>query len=296
MSVFDAWSEFITNILTSESDLASCIVQHYGELGDAREALIQGVLQRILPSIYEIGRGEIVDHLGKHSKQIDIVIARRDFPALVLPSGSKVYLIESVLATVEVKSELNSHTLSEALENCASVSDLSPNVVEGALQKLAHERGLIEIAPGTYTHDNPLETARFDLLARPPGYTFSFSGYKVSAKEMCATISHWAEQRNKQGDLAMRHFPAVIAAEGCVAWRNDVPYSTASNLICLVGKEKTPLRLLILHLLYTLSRKIPTVPDIHGIRPNLDVYLEQMRPPPPFECTVGSTTNREITG
>ena len=161
---------------------------------------------------------------------------------------------------------------------------------------MADERGLKRIAPGSYTHDNPLETARFDLLARPPGYIFGFSGYKVSAQDMGATISNWAEERDKQGDLAMRHYPAVIAAEGCVAWRNDVPYSTADNVVCFVGKEETPLRLLILHLLYTLSRKIPSVPDVHGIKPNLDVYLWQMKPPPPFEFAIGNTFNKEILG
>jgi len=104
-------------------------VQHGGELGDARESFIQGVLQQILPSTHEIRRGEIVDNLGKHSRQTDIAIAARDFPALALPSGSKIYLIEAVHATVEVKSELDGYTLSEALENCASVGDLSTNFV-----------------------------------------------------------------------------------------------------------------------------------------------------------------------
>ena len=223
-----------------------------------------------------------------------IVIARRDFPTLALPSGSRVYLVESVLATIEVKSELTSQTLYEALENCASVADLLPNVVAGVLDKLAKERGLKRVGPGSYTHDNPLETARFDLLCRPPGYIFGFTGYKESTKDMTNSIGQWANRRGKQNNIAMRYYPAVIAAEGCVSWRNDIPYSTTSNVICLVSTEKTPLRLLILHLLYALSRKIPTIPDINGVAPNLDVYLQQMKPPPPFEFTVGSTFNKPL--
>ncbi len=296
MSVFDSWSEYITSILSSESKLVSSIVQHYGEIGSAREALIKGVLFRILPSIYEIGTGEIVDHKGKHSRQIDIIIARRDFPTLALPSGSKVYLIESVLATIEVKSSLKKQTLIEALENCASVADLSPNVKFGAMELQAGIRGLKKEAPGIYTHENPLLTARFELFGRPISYIFGFSGYKNSAKDMAKCIEKWAERRVKENNIAMRHYPAVIAAEGIVSWRNDDPFSTTENVICLIGKEKTPLRLMVLHLLYTLHRKIPCIPDVFGIVPNLDVYLKQMRPPPQPQFKVGKTLNKEFEG
>lgn len=290
-SVFDTWSDYIANILNSESDLAASLVEHGGELGNAREALINGVLSRILPSIYEVGTGEIIDHLGKHSRQIDIVIARRDFPSLTLPSGSKVYPIESVLATIEVKSELDSQTLNQALENYASVSDLSPNVKTGALDKLAKERGLKKISPGNYRHDNPLETARFDLLARPAGYIFGFRGYKTSIKDLAYAIQDWTKPGVAKRNLAMRHYPAVIATEGCFTWRNAPPYIVHDNIICRVGRDKTPLRILVLHLLFTLSSKILTLPDIYGIMPNLDVYLQQTKP---FttEMAVGKTFNK----
>lgn len=290
-SVFDTWSDYIANILNSESDLAASLVEHGGELGNAREALINGVLSRILPSIYEVGTGEIINHLGKHSRQIDLVIARRDFPSLTLPSGSKVYPIESVLATIEVKSELDSQTLNQALENYASVSDLSPNVKTGALDRLAKERGLKKISPGNYRHDNPLETARFDLLARPAGYIYGFRGYKTSIKDLAHAIQDWTKPRVAKGNLAMRHYPAVIATEGCFTWRNAPPYIVPDNIICRVGRDKTPLRILVLHLLFTLSSKILTLPDIYGIMPNLNVYLKQTKP---FttEMAVGKTFNK----
>jgi hypothetical protein len=114
-AIFDSWAKYITDILNQESELAGSILKHGGELGDARESLISGVLQRIIPGIYEIGTGEIVDYQNNHSKQIDIIIARKDFPSLLLPSGSKVYLVESVLATIEVKNRLNSETLPQAI-------------------------------------------------------------------------------------------------------------------------------------------------------------------------------------
>ena len=53
MSVFDTWAAYVSEVLQSESQLAASLVRHGGEIGDAREALIKGVLERILPNVYE---------------------------------------------------------------------------------------------------------------------------------------------------------------------------------------------------------------------------------------------------
>jgi hypothetical protein len=111
MSVFDDWAEYVVDILQAESKHAGSLVQHAVLLGNAREALIQGVLARIVPNAYEIGSGVLTDSYDKRSKQIDVVIARRDSPALTLAGGAKVFLIESVIATIEVKGHLSPKTL-----------------------------------------------------------------------------------------------------------------------------------------------------------------------------------------
>jgi hypothetical protein len=250
MSVFDSWTQYIAEILHKESQLSASMVKHGGELGGAREALIKGVLNRIIPKTYEIGSGEIIDHLGNHSKQIDIIIARSDFPALSLPSGSKVYLVEAVLATIEVKSRVDKTNILYALENCASISDLFPNVVKGRLAELAKQKDLVKVVSGSYRHENPLETARFDLLGRPVSYIFGFKGYKSNPKELANAISKWTNYRKANNKkIAMRHYPAVIATEGCFSWRNAPPYIIDKNVISRVGTDKNPIRLLILHLL-----------------------------------------------
>lgn len=291
MSILDSWADFVARVLKSESELAAAMIGHAGELGSARESLVSGVLSRLLPDIYDVGSGEVVDHLGNRSKQIDIVIARRDFPSLHLPSGTRVYLIESVLATIEVKSTLTSETLRQALDNVASVGRLSPNIVAGTLNKIAAAQGLKKTSDG-YVHTNPLETGRFDLNGRPPGYIFGFAGYSSSTKDIAAAISSWATEFGTRERLAMRHYPALIATAGCIAWRNAPPYTVSNNAISLIGRDENPLRLLVLHLLYTLVRKIPPTPDSYGLAPNLDAYIQQMRPPSDFEFAVGEAFNR----
>src|SRR2546430_17710818 len=71
MALFDDWSQLVTKVLISESDLVAKLLHHAVELGNAREALIRGILERFVPSIYEIGTGQIVDCAGTYSKQID---------------------------------------------------------------------------------------------------------------------------------------------------------------------------------------------------------------------------------
>jgi len=295
MSIFDNWARYIARILQEESQLAGNMVTHMGELGSARESIVKGVLERVLPSMYDIGTGEIIDHTGAHSRQIDIVISRRDFPTLRLPSGSRLYLVESVLATVEVKSTLDRATLTEALENCASVGDLKPNVVAGVLDHLAAQRGLVKVSSGSYRHDNPLETARFDLLGRPVSYIFGFKGYRNDVTQLAKTIAEWMKGRESTGKAsAMRHHPAVIATEGCFTWRNAPPYIVDHNIVTRVGQDDNPLRIFVLNLLFTLKSRLLHLPDQNALTPNLDAYLQQMEP---FTTTmgVGQARNLDLT-
>jgi len=283
MSIFDEWAQYAVDILKAESSYTGGLTDHGVLIGDAREALIQIVLSRILPSAYEIGRGQVVDSLGNRSKQIDIVIARRDSPSLSLLSGAKVYLIESVLATIEVKSSLVGDadgTLYEALDNCASIADLVPQVdakslaplKEGLIQKKSEPASLMD-----------LKGHRYQLNGLPSTYIFGFTGYKKSYDHLARAIQcWWTTRRGKGRALAMRHVPSVIATEGCVAFRNaapfEVPYDPEKQTcLAYVGNEETPLRMLVSHLLITLHSKTPWMPDLSGLKMEPRVYIQQMR-------------------
>jgi len=243
-------------------------------------------LSRILPSAYEIGRGEIIDSSGKRSKQIDVVISRPDSPSLLLPSGSKVYLIESVLATIEVKSELTGGaegTLLEALENCASVADLTPQFIKPSVQEFFESKGIQKGEDGVPIFRDPLQQQQFTVYGYPASYIFGFKGYSQNIDDFANAILNWGNNRIKlDKQLLMRHIPAVIASAGCIAFRNADPFllsDEANRYECLAmaGTDPTPLRMLIAHLLYTLYTKIPWTPDENKLKPNPFVYLQQMK-------------------
>ena len=135
MAIISKWAKSIARVLESSFSVSSTIASHSGVLGDARESFIRDVLKRFLPSNISIGAGQIIDSEGSISKQIDLIIYRNDFPTLRTFGSADVYLIEGVIATVEVKSQLNEKSLFEALENGKSVRNLKPSVLRHSLDE-----------------------------------------------------------------------------------------------------------------------------------------------------------------
>jgi hypothetical protein len=103
----------------------SAIIQHSGEVGSAREYFVHSVLRRFLPSNVVVGRGEIVDGRGGRSRQQDLLLYRSNFPVIDSLAGSHLYLAEGVLATIEVKSNLDEKELIRATQNIESVRVLA---------------------------------------------------------------------------------------------------------------------------------------------------------------------------
>lgn len=275
MAVFDDWSRLVTKLLTSESDLAAALLRHQGELGSAREALIRGILGRIVPSIYELGTGQIVDHNGKYSRQIDVVVARRDVPRLLLPSGASVFLAESVIAAIEVKTELNATTLAEALENCASVVELSVSLEN--LDQFAEKYGLKKKGEGDFEHEDKLKMLRFYSVQLPATYVIGFRGYKSEDERFAEALRTWAAEKIREKGTALTWFPCVIAGSGVFAIRNADIYAANERYLCGVGIDNCPMAIFIRHLLYRLMLKIPTAADVFGVRPSYQEYYMKMR-------------------
>ena len=99
--------------------------------GTPREAFIREFLDGHLPSNVEIGTGEIIDSKSapkQRRNQFDIVVHRRNYPKLDFGGGIKGFLIESVIATIEVKSNLTVEAFSDATRAARSAKQLIPNL------------------------------------------------------------------------------------------------------------------------------------------------------------------------
>ncbi|MBP7051142.1 MAG: hypothetical protein KBE65_09015 [Phycisphaerae bacterium] len=100
--------------------------------GTPREAFIKEYLETHLPSSVAIGTGELIDarsRPGQSRNQYDIVIYRRTYPKLDFGGGISAFLIESVVATIEVKSSLTQTEFNNAVKAARNCKALVPNTV-----------------------------------------------------------------------------------------------------------------------------------------------------------------------
>lgn len=291
MNNFDEWSQIISRFLKAEADLLTSVTKHEIAADSTRAAFIRGVLEPFLPSSYAIGSGRIIDSAGNSSDHIDIVIYRRDFPRLNLPGSSDVFLFESVLATIEVRTKLIRKTLFDTLDTCASIAKLIPDISKQVLKNIAAQNKLTLNDQNMYVHEHPLLTHRFNLIGRPPSFIYGFSGFQTSPSQLNDNVRIWLEQRRKDGgDIDLNSFPAVIATQGCIGWRNAAPLSANSNHLFGIGADTAPVRLIVFQLLYQLNRRLKVTPDGYGLKPSVDSYLKQMAPPE-IQYTVGKATS-----
>ncbi|MFP3503246.1 DUF6602 domain-containing protein [Burkholderia sp. SIMBA_062] len=96
--------------------------------GTPRENLIANFLSTHLSSNVSIGTGEIIDHRSaprEQRNQYDIIIYRNNYPKLDF-GGVSGFLVESVLATIEVKSLLDEAAMHQAVSAAANLKRLEP--------------------------------------------------------------------------------------------------------------------------------------------------------------------------
>jgi hypothetical protein len=102
-------------------------VQHNGLRGQLRESFLARALLPWLPRGVELGTGVIIDEDGSRRQvnEDDIIIYAPDLLPAVLPLIERnIFLLDSVLARIEVKSTLSPGELKSAIEGAISVRKL----------------------------------------------------------------------------------------------------------------------------------------------------------------------------
>lgn len=97
---------------------------HSTQKGTPRELFIRQFLSEHLNSNVAIGSGEIIDassRAGESRNQHDIVIYKKNYPKINFGEGVDAFLIESVIATIEVKSTLTEEGICQAVKAASVV-------------------------------------------------------------------------------------------------------------------------------------------------------------------------------
>ena len=293
MNNYEDWALLVAKKLKGEADLIAAIEKDELEDSAATDAFMRAVLEPFLPENYGVGSGRIVDAFGNYSDHLEVIVYNRDFPRIGMRGINDAYLYESVLATFSVRAKFIRKTFFESLDACASLAQLETNMDKTVLIRLAKKNGLKPGPNKKFVHEDPLRTARFDLIGRPPGFVFGFSGIKNSYRQLQENIELWIDHRQNDGMATpMKALPAVIATQGCFAWRNAAPLALSNREMLGIGNDEAPIRLIVLQLLYLLNRRLHITADGYGLKPNLNAYLSQFSGPK-FEIGVGNVYEME---
>lgn len=175
-NAIDDWIKTISKMIEVSFEVGASVSDHSTILGDARESFIRDILEQFLPSSISIGSGQIIDQHGRRSKQVDIIIYRREFPILKTFGAADVYLIEGVIATIEVKSKLDKDNLIKALENSKSVKKLEPTFVESSVIH-TYESYFFKTRKSEL---NASEYFSFKQMVAPETYIFAYFGQELN--------------------------------------------------------------------------------------------------------------------
>jgi len=115
----------IARRLKDEFIHTSSELHHPGVKGSIREDILKETLRELIPIKYQFGSGIIVDANDKQSKQQDFILYDAFSSPSFLKSQTEVIIpIESVYATIEIKSTLDRSMLEQSVENIRSVKNL----------------------------------------------------------------------------------------------------------------------------------------------------------------------------
>lgn len=101
--------------------------------GTPRETFIKKFLNDHLSERVALGTGEIIDadsKPGQKRNQLDIVIYKRDYPKIDFGGGIFGFLVESVVATIEVKSVITKDEFRNAFIAAKNIKSLKNNKIE----------------------------------------------------------------------------------------------------------------------------------------------------------------------
>lgn len=142
-----------TKELLAVKDRVRHLIDHWGEDGRHKEAVLISVIRRFLPDKYNIVSGFVVkqtDFRGAHeaSKQIDIIVYDNDYPVLFRDGDFAIVTADSVRAIIEVKANLRNQGVEKVVSKSNEIGqfifnakrDKSKNLFNGIFSYAGHER------------------------------------------------------------------------------------------------------------------------------------------------------------
>jgi hypothetical protein len=276
------WFDSLEAVLEAEARLSG-LFEHGSTIGQAREFLVTRVLKTVLPTGVHVGGGKVINHSGNSSKQVDVVVYDPRFPIMKVEGGA-LYFVEGVLATLEIKSTINSSGLNAALDNCKSVLELSPR---GEHPDEAGSRIEWYMRSGGLTSAEAEQ--RFWYKFRPATYVFGFKT-ELSFETTCLRIQSWWNDIGCSYSAQFPLLPRVFTAGTTVGLIEDgrVKINSVDGTphVMTIFETERRFRWLALHLMDSVSQRLGLRNFAEQFDYRLtdyypfDVYLDEIRASP----------------
>ncbi len=163
-------------------------IDHAVSAGEAREEVIGKILGDFLPEAFGVARGFIFSSAGERSNQTDLIIYDKLWSRPFYgQNNSKFLAVESVYATIEVKTNLDRGDICDACQKASRFKKLKRDWTNSG--KIPPIKDSVSVlwafnAPSTQTSIDNLDTEflKWPNLEQPdlvivPGRFFSFAGF-----------------------------------------------------------------------------------------------------------------------
>jgi len=171
----------------SKRELA-ILMPHLGERGRIAEEIVHSVLQRILPKRFSLGTGVLISASGEASSQTDIIILDNFHNSPLLSEfGVGLYPVETVYATIEVKSVLTKRELRNSLSAIRK------------MRKLGSKKHYVLPAGAIIVDGKPTtQPFHFTLTVPPRSYIVAFGqrGLGKTYGGFCQTLRAHLDEHN----------------------------------------------------------------------------------------------------
>ncbi|MCK4653455.1 MAG: hypothetical protein KAU01_03325 [Candidatus Cloacimonetes bacterium] len=173
-----------TLIQRYSSSIISCLLEkaasikkmkHSLSKGQFRELFITDLLKHFLPHQFDIGSGIIVNQKGEQSHQTDLVIYDKSIlPPFISESISGVFPIESVIATIEVKSTCSKTEFMKVNEKADNLNNV---IADGKKSMYFNEKSTLYSLTKSVCNSNDNKIKFYIHNFKPLNGIFAFYGY-----------------------------------------------------------------------------------------------------------------------
>ena len=165
MKVLGKYCDRALAVLSAQYETTK-LVPHSATSGSIREQVLRDFLVLHLPDLVSVVSGQIFDSQDCFSRQQDVVLVLKSMPRLPFANGTDLIYQEGVVATIEIKTSLNSSVIASIGENIASVRALSSASDTVTAMSITHNWPLTKVLTAIVTYGGASYGTILDALSR----------------------------------------------------------------------------------------------------------------------------------